>query len=108
MPPRFEGAGCRTCAAGRAPRPASTGPAGRGLTGLRVVSYRSRDGLAETGGGPGDPVIGQSPRRREDERLLTGRGRFIDDVAPPGLTHLALVRSTHARAGIAGIDAASA
>jgi carbon-monoxide dehydrogenase large subunit len=64
------------------------------------------------------PMIGQSPRRKEDERLITGRGRFIDDVVPPdprehtraseGLAHLVLVRSTHACARIVRIDAASA
>jgi len=53
-------------------------------------------------------MIGQSPRRTEDERLLTGRGRFIDDVALPGLVHLVLVRSTHARARIVEVDAATA
>src|SRR2546427_6938414 len=52
-------------------------------------------------------VIGQSPRRKEDERLLTGRGRFIDDIVLPGLLHLALVRSTHARARIVEVDAAA-
>ena len=51
--------------------------------------------------------IGQSPRRKEDERLITGRGRFIDDIAPPGLVHLAVVRSTHARARIVAIDTAA-
>lgn len=53
-------------------------------------------------------MIGQSPRRKEDERLVTGRGRFIDDIAPPGVVHLALVRSTHARARIVAIDAVAA
>jgi carbon-monoxide dehydrogenase large subunit len=53
-------------------------------------------------------VIGQSPRRKEDERLVTGRGRFIDDIAPAGLGHVAFVRSPHARARIAGIDASAA
>jgi aerobic carbon-monoxide dehydrogenase large subunit len=53
-------------------------------------------------------VIGQSPRRKEDERLLTGRGRFIDDIAPARLRHLALVRSTHAHGRIVRIDAARA
>jgi len=53
-------------------------------------------------------VIGQSPRRKEDARLVTGRGRFIDDVVLPGLVHLAFVRSTHARARIVAIDAAAA
>src|SRR5437870_11578392 len=53
-------------------------------------------------------MIGQSPRRKEDERLVTGRGRFIDDVVPPGLLHLVLVRSVHARARIVAIDATAA
>src|SRR3989454_1459974 len=53
-------------------------------------------------------VIGQSPRRKEDERLITGRGRFIDDIAPPGLLHLTLVRSVHARARIVHVDATAA
>jgi CO/xanthine dehydrogenase Mo-binding subunit len=53
-------------------------------------------------------VIGQSPRRKEDERLVTGRGRFIDDIAPPGVVHLAVVRSTHAHARIVAVDAAQA
>jgi carbon-monoxide dehydrogenase large subunit len=51
-------------------------------------------------------VIGASPPRKEDERLVTGRGRFIDDIAPPGLLHLAIVRSTHARARVVAIDTA--
>jgi carbon-monoxide dehydrogenase large subunit len=53
-------------------------------------------------------MIGQSPRRKEDERLLTGRGRFVDDIALLGLLHLALVRSTHARARIVAIDTTAA
>jgi len=53
-------------------------------------------------------VIGQSPRRKEDERLLRGRGRFIDDVVMPGLLHAVFVRSTHARARLVAIDAAAA
>jgi carbon-monoxide dehydrogenase large subunit len=53
-------------------------------------------------------MIGQSPPRREDERLVTGRGRFVDDIAPAGALHVAIVRSTHARARIVGIDAAAA
>ena len=53
-------------------------------------------------------MIGQSPRRKEDERLVTGRGRFIDDIAPAGVGHVAFVRSPHARARIASIDASAA
>jgi carbon-monoxide dehydrogenase large subunit len=53
-------------------------------------------------------MIGQSPRRREDERLLLGRGRFVDDIRLPDLLHLALVRSTHARARLVRVDASAA
>src|SRR2546427_1724993 len=53
-------------------------------------------------------VIGQSPRRKEDERLITGRGRFIDDIVRPGSLPLALVRSTHARARLLAIDVTGA
>jgi hypothetical protein len=37
--------------------------------------------------------IGQPLRRKEDERLLTGRGRFSDDFTLPGQTYAAVVRS---------------
>ena len=53
-------------------------------------------------------MIGQSPPRREDERLVTGRGRFIDDIAPAGCLHVVMVRSTHARARIVAIDTGTA
>ena len=53
-------------------------------------------------------MIGQSPPRREDERLVTGRGRFIDDIAPPGVLHVALVRSTHAHARLVAVETAAA
>jgi len=53
-------------------------------------------------------MIGKSPRRKEDERLITGRGRYVDDASLPGLLHLALVRSPHARARILRVDAGAA
>jgi len=53
-------------------------------------------------------MIGAAIRRVEDARLLTGRGQFVDDLAFPGVLHCALVRSPHAHARIAGIDAAGA
>jgi carbon-monoxide dehydrogenase large subunit len=52
--------------------------------------------------------IGQAITRREDDRLLTGQGRFVDDLGEPGDLHLAFVRSPHAHARIAGIDTAEA
>ena len=52
--------------------------------------------------------IGQSPKRVEDFRLLTGGGRFTDDLAPPGTLFAATVRSPYGHARIAGIDTADA
>ena len=46
--------------------------------------------------------------RREDSRLITGRGRFSDDVSLPGQAYAAFVRSPHAHARILGIDAGEA
>jgi carbon-monoxide dehydrogenase large subunit len=47
--------------------------------------------------------IGQSLRRVEDARLLTGRATYVDDLRLPGLQHIALLRSPHAHARITGI-----
>src|SRR5687767_14813394 len=52
--------------------------------------------------------IGASVRRREDVRLLTGQGRYTDDVNAPGQAHAAFVRSPHAHADLLAIDDAPA
>ena len=44
-------------------------------------------------------------RRLEDPDLLTGRGRFVDDITLPDMLEAAFVRSPHAHAAIRGIDA---
>jgi carbon-monoxide dehydrogenase large subunit len=49
-------------------------------------------------------AIGQPLRRKEDERLLTGRGRFSDDFTLPGQSYAAIVRSPHPHARIGHID----
>src|SRR3954454_12441266 len=59
------------------------------------------DGAVDTG-------IGQPVRRREDLRLLTGKGRYSDDVNLPGQAYAVMVRSPHAHALIRSIDAAAA
>jgi carbon-monoxide dehydrogenase large subunit len=51
---------------------------------------------------------GHAVRRIEDPALLTGAGRFTDDLRRDGMTHLVFVRSPHAHARIAGVDAAAA
>jgi carbon-monoxide dehydrogenase large subunit len=55
-----------------------------------------------------EPFSGQSLRRLEDERFLTGRGRFTDDVNRPGQAYAHIVRSPHAHAVILGVDATEA
>jgi aerobic carbon-monoxide dehydrogenase large subunit len=49
--------------------------------------------------------IGLSVKRREDRRLLTGRGRYVDDLRLPDLLHAAIVRSPYAHARIIEVDA---
>ncbi len=53
-------------------------------------------------------AIGQPVRRKEDQRLLTGKGRFTDDFSLDGQTYAAMVRSPHAHARIKRIDTAKA
>jgi len=48
--------------------------------------------------------VGSPERRQEDPRLLTGRGRYVDDLVLPRMVHAAIVRSPHAHARIAGLD----
>ena len=48
--------------------------------------------------------IGKPLRRLEDARLLTGQGRYTDDVRPEGAAHVAFLRSPHAHARLARID----
>jgi 2-furoyl-CoA dehydrogenase large subunit len=53
--------------------------------------------------------VGQSVKRVEDARLLTGNGRFIDDLEPvPDIAHAAILRSTQAHARITSIDVSAA
>jgi carbon-monoxide dehydrogenase large subunit len=56
----------------------------------------------------GGRYVGAVVRRREDARLLTGRGAYVDDLRVPGVLHAAILRSPHAHARILGIRAARA
>ena len=49
-------------------------------------------------------LVGRPVRRREDERILRGRTRYLDDIDPPGAAHVAFVRSPFAHARIGGIE----
>src|SRR5688500_12490656 len=52
--------------------------------------------------------VGQSVNRKEDRRLLTGHGQYVDDVVVPGMLHGAFLRSEVAKAAITGIDTSAA
>ena len=52
--------------------------------------------------------VGRSMQRREDHRLLTGRGQFVADLVLPGMLHAVFVRSQHAHGGIRSIDVGAA
>ena len=53
-------------------------------------------------------LTGTSVQRVEDPRILTGRGRYVDDVVLPRMLHATFVRSPHAHARIVGIDVSAA
>jgi 2-furoyl-CoA dehydrogenase large subunit len=52
--------------------------------------------------------VGQPTQRVEDDALLAGQQRFLDDLSLPGLAHVAFVRSPYAHARIKGIDPSAA
>ena len=53
-------------------------------------------------------LIGKPIKRREDPRLITGQGSFVDDIRLPGLSHAAVLHSPYAHATIDSIDSSAA
>lgn len=53
-------------------------------------------------------LIGASIKRKEDPRLLTGRGRYVADLRLPGMLHAAVLRSPHPHARLRATDASAA
>ncbi len=53
-------------------------------------------------------IIGDAPKRREDQRLITGRGQYVDDLKFERLARAAVLRSQHAHAEIRSIDTSAA
>ena len=54
------------------------------------------------------PHIGESLRRKEDYRFLTGAGQYTDDIVLPNMHHAVFVRSPHAHAAIRKVDKSAA
>ena len=53
-------------------------------------------------------LVGTSIKRKEDPRLITGNGQYLDDIKLPGMAHVAILRSPHAHARIRHIDTSAA
>ncbi len=53
-------------------------------------------------------IFGQSIKRREDPRFITGRGVYVDDIKLPGTLHASFVRSPYAHARIRSVDVSAA
>jgi carbon-monoxide dehydrogenase large subunit len=52
--------------------------------------------------------LGNSVRRKEDRRLVTGHGRYVSDLELPRMRHVAFLRSPYGHARITGVDASAA
>ena len=48
--------------------------------------------------------LGKKRRTKEDKRFVTGMGKYVADIALPGMLHIALVKCPHAAARIVSID----
>lgn len=57
---------------------------------------------------PAESMFGKALKRREDPKLITGTGSFLDDVQLVNLAHVAILRSPHAHARITAIDTTAA
>jgi carbon-monoxide dehydrogenase large subunit len=53
-------------------------------------------------------LVGESVKRVEDARLITGEAKYLDDLNLPGMAHVAILRSPYAHARINGIDTSKA
>ncbi len=53
-------------------------------------------------------MIGAKIHRREDPRLIRGRGRYVEDLRQLGMLSLVVVRSPHPHARIVAIDSSHA
>ena len=54
------------------------------------------------------PEIGRARHRKEDARLITGQTKWTENIAVPGMLHMAILRSPHAHAKITRIDVSGA
>src|SRR5436305_11135698 len=72
------------------------------------ISEIAAEAGEERGAASASKHVGQAIRRKEDPRLITGRGRYVDDISLPGTLWAALVRSPEAHAKIVSVDVSAA
>ena len=53
-------------------------------------------------------LIGKSVKRVEDQRFITGKGQYTDDIVLPGMTYATIIRSPLAHANIKNVDFSAA
>src|SRR5215475_11873481 len=53
-------------------------------------------------------ILGNAVQRLEDPTLLTGEGKYVDDLREPGTLHVAFVRSTVAHGDLLSVDTSEA
>jgi carbon-monoxide dehydrogenase large subunit len=53
-------------------------------------------------------LLGERIKRKEDPRLIQGRGHYVDDLKLDGMLHMAMVRSVHANARLKSVNTAAA
>jgi len=81
--------------------------AGGGAT-TQTIAHAGGGATTQTIAPAATPQFGQRVRRREDFSLLTGTGRYVADLVRPDMLAMRVIRSPHAHARIAGIDAVAA
>ena len=75
---------------------------------LAALQYCSLAGPPMPAGDARPRWASRPTRIREDRRFVTGRGRYVADITPPGTLHVGLVTSPYAHARIVSIDPAEA
>src|SRR5687768_9156948 len=72
------------------------------------LPHRSRDDRHKEEGHRMASLIGKPIVRIEDERMITGKGRYVSDIAYPDQVYAAFFRSPHAHARISYINTSAA
>jgi carbon-monoxide dehydrogenase large subunit len=72
-----------------------------------TLRAKTRTAKAASGSSPAK-WVGQPIRRKEEDRLVRGKGIFVDDQKLTGMLHIRFVRSSYAHAKIARIDVSKA